>query len=156
MFVVGANRIVQIRSPKNPSTSQAVEKGLKALYIEQQGRLAPRTHDLEYLGQEIHAAATLAADLMILNPAFDLVRYPDPANSDYDLIIVSPQFSGIEPMRRANGLRQIWYRVGGHGPMDLICLTPREFADAAARISLIAAVLPEAIDLLPVEQPATA
>jgi len=40
--------------------------------------------------------------------------------------------------------------------MDLLCLTPKEFAAAGQRISLIAAVLPEAIDLLPVEQPSIA
>lgn len=32
--------------------------------------------------------------------------------------------------------------------MDLICLTPEEFAEAQERISLVAAVLPEAVDLL--------
>jgi hypothetical protein len=35
--------------------------------------------------------------------------------------------------------------------MDLVCLTPAEFAEAQQRISLIAAVLPEAINLLPDE-----
>jgi predicted nucleotidyltransferase len=69
-------------------------------------------------------------------------------DSDYDLIIVSPRFAGVESMRRSIGLRQIWYQVGGHGPMDLVCLTPEEFAEALRRISLIAAVLPDAIDLL--------
>ena len=33
--------------------------------------------------------------------------------------------------------------------MDLICLTPEEFAEAQRRITLVAAVLPEAIELLP-------
>lgn len=56
---------------------QAVEKGLKALYIEQHGRLAPRTHDLEYLGAQTQAAASVGADLKLLNPVFDLVRYPE-------------------------------------------------------------------------------
>jgi hypothetical protein len=83
-------------------------------------------------------------------------RGDEQSDSDYDLIIVSPRFDGIEPMRRAVGPRQIWYRVGGHEPMDLICLTPMEFAGAVSRISLIASVLPEAIDLLPVEQSASA
>ena len=43
-----------------------------------------------------------------------------------------------------------WYGAGGDGPVGFICLTPEEFDDARTRISLIAAVLPEAIDLLPV------
>ena len=70
-------------------------------------------------------------------------------DSDYDLIVVSPRFATVEPPRRAIGLRQLWYEVGGQGPMDLICLTPEEFAEAQRRITLLAAVLPEAIDLLP-------
>ena len=69
-------------------------------------------------------------------------------DSDYDLIVVSPSFTGIEPPRRAIGLRQRWYAVGGEGAMDLVCVTPDEFDFARHRISLIAAVLPEALDLL--------
>ena len=70
-------------------------------------------------------------------------------DSDYDLIVISPCFASVEPLRRAIGLRQLWYHVGGEGPMDLICLTPEEFAEAQRRITLVAAVLPEAIELLP-------
>lgn len=71
-------------------------------------------------------------------------------DSDYDIIIVSTQFADVEIARRATGLRELWYRSGGDGPMDLICLTPEEFALARQRITLVAAVLPEALDLLPV------
>jgi HEPN domain-containing protein len=60
---------------------QGAEKGLKALYIEQHGTLAPRTHNLEYLGEQVAAPADVAADLTALNPAFDEVRYPDPATN---------------------------------------------------------------------------
>lgn len=70
-------------------------------------------------------------------------------DSDYDLIVVSPRFAAVEPLRRGIGLRQLWYDLGGEGPMDLICLTPEEFAAAKQRITLVAAVLPEAIELLP-------
>lgn len=70
-------------------------------------------------------------------------------DSDYDLIVVSPRFADSEPPRRGRGLRQLWYAVGGDGPMDPICLTPEEFAPARGRITLVVAVLPEAIDLLP-------
>jgi len=56
---------------------QAVEKGLKALYIEQRGVLAPRTHDLRHLGREVLAPSTVETDLAALDPAFDLTRYPD-------------------------------------------------------------------------------
>lgn len=70
------------------------------------------------------------------------------ADSDYDLIVVAERFASIERPRRAIGLRQLWYEEGGDSPMDLICLTPEEFATAERRISLVAAVLPEAIELL--------
>lgn len=73
-------------------------------------------------------------------------------DSDYDVIVVSPAFAAVEPLRRGIGLRQVWRQVGGTGPMDLFCLTPDEFAQEQQHISLIAAVLPEAVDLLaPVE-----
>ncbi len=68
--------------------------------------------------------------------------------SDYDLIVVSPYFAALEPPRRAIGLRDLWYEVGGDGPMDLVCLTPEEFALAQDRITLVSAVLPEAIALV--------
>ena len=70
-------------------------------------------------------------------------------DSDYDLIIVSDYFEDIDPLRREIGLRDIFYAVGGNSPLDLICLTPQEFENAQQRITLISAVLPEAIDLLP-------
>lgn len=69
-------------------------------------------------------------------------------DSDYDLIIVSDQFSETDPLLRGIGLRPLWYDAGGEGPMDLICLTPTEFSEAHKRISLVATVTPGAIDLL--------
>lgn len=75
-------------------------------------------------------------------------------DSDYDVIIVSDYFRAIETPRRAMGLRRVWRDVGGHGPMDLFCLTSAEFGVARQRITLIDSVLPEAIDLLAlVKQP---
>ena len=46
------------------------------------------------------------------------------------------------------GLRHLWREAGGSGPVDLFCLTPDEFENARSRISLVAAALPEAINLL--------
>jgi predicted nucleotidyltransferase len=69
-------------------------------------------------------------------------------DSDYDLIIVADHFRPIPVLKRQVGLREMFYGVGGHAPMDLICLTPEEFESAQRRITLVAAVLPEAIDLL--------
>jgi HEPN domain-containing protein len=57
---------------------QAAEKGLKALYIEQRGVLAPRTHDLAFLGGDVGVPLDIATDIGVVNPAFDMVRYPDP------------------------------------------------------------------------------
>ncbi|HVC32024.1 MAG TPA: nucleotidyltransferase domain-containing protein [Chloroflexota bacterium] len=67
---------------------------------------------------------------------------------DYDFIVVARSFEGIHILDRGRGLRDIFYEVGGYAPMDLICLTPEEFEEARHRITLVAAVRPEAIDLL--------
>jgi predicted nucleotidyltransferase len=80
-------------------------------------------------------------------------RGTDYYDSDYDFIVVSPSFAGTDSLRRGIGLRDIWYSVGGHGPMDIICLTPEEFDRASRGATLIQAVLPEAIDLLPAAVP---
>lgn len=80
-------------------------------------------------------------------------RGDEQGDSDYDLIVVSPRFVGVHLLRRAMGLRAIWVLAGGYGPMDLLCLTPDEFEEERHRISLVAAVLPEAIDLLSEEEP---
>jgi predicted nucleotidyltransferase len=76
-------------------------------------------------------------------------------DSDYDLILVSNHFRGVPRAKRQIGLRRRFYDVGGHAPMDLICLTPEEFEEAARRDTLIAAVLPHSIDLLHEPTPAT-
>lgn len=70
------------------------------------------------------------------------------ACSEYDFIVVSPLFHAVEPWARGRGLRRIFREEGGRGGVDIICLTPEEFERAKKRISLIAAVLPEAVDLL--------
>ncbi len=70
-------------------SQQAVEKGLKAIYIEQRGVLAPRTHDLEYLGLQVNVPQHTAADLALLNPTFDLVRYPEPVGGQAPVDMVT-------------------------------------------------------------------
>ncbi len=45
---------------------QAGEKALKALYIEQHGVLAPRTHDLTSLGGQVGVPPDVDADLATL------------------------------------------------------------------------------------------
>jgi HEPN domain-containing protein len=57
-------------------SQQASEKALKALLLERQGRMPPRTHDLRLLGRALGAPPPIAADLDVLIPAFG-ARYPD-------------------------------------------------------------------------------
>lgn len=56
---------------------QAVEKGLKALFIERHGRLAARTHDLVLLAKVVALPSTLMTHIETVDPAFELARYPD-------------------------------------------------------------------------------
>ncbi len=60
---------------------QAAEVGLKALYIEQHGVLAPKTHNLVFLGAQVSVPSQVEADPTTLNPTFDLVRYPSAAGT---------------------------------------------------------------------------
>lgn len=80
---------------------QAAEKALKALYIEQQGALAPRTHDLIQLGTTLGAPPNVQADLVTLNPAFDMVRYPSQRSTQapvnvVDAVIAKEHFEAAE------------------------------------------------------------
>jgi uncharacterized protein len=74
-------------------------------------------------------------------------------DSDYDFIVVSPRFTGVRRRERGQGLNELFYEVGGYAPLDIICLTPEEFEWARQHITLVADVLPEAIDLLPAVSP---
>jgi hypothetical protein len=74
--------------------------------------------------------------------------------SEYCLILVGDRFEGVTLPERPIGLHDLYYDAGGDAPLDLICLTPAEFESARNRITLVAEVLPEAIDLL-AEEPAT-
>ena len=75
--------------------------------------------------------------------------------SEYRLILIGDQFASQDLADRPIGFHEYFYDVGGDAPLDLICLTPEEFERAKRRITLVAAVLPEAIDLL-AEEPAPA
>ena len=70
-------------------------------------------------------------------------------DSDYDLIIVSPRFTHIRAVNRSLGASgSCGVTSAAMAPIDLICLTPDEFETARHRITLVAEVLPEAVDLL--------
>jgi HEPN domain-containing protein len=74
---------------------QAVEKGLKALYVERRGVLAPRTHDLQFLGREVSIPPFLDADLAQINPTFDLTRYPSPTSRVAPVDLVTEQRANV-------------------------------------------------------------
>lgn len=61
-------------------SQQAVEKALKALYIESKRETQPRTHDLTELGEKLKVPANIMDKLIELNPEFVVTRYPDAAN----------------------------------------------------------------------------
>lgn len=69
-------------------------------------------------------------------------------DSDYDFIIVSDRFTDVDPFEREFGIKAMFYEIVGLAPIDLYCLTPDEFEIGKNRTSMLAAVLPEAIDLL--------
>ena len=56
---------------------QAVEKGLKALFMEQYRRPAAYTHDLLYLGSILALPTQQMTYLHVIDPAFKFARYPN-------------------------------------------------------------------------------
>jgi predicted nucleotidyltransferase len=74
-------------------------------------------------------------------------------DSDYDFIIVSPQFEGVHRLERGLELWKVWRDAGGRAPADFLGLTPTEFETASRSITIVQAVLPEAVDLLPAPAP---
>lgn len=54
-------------------------------------------------------------------------------DSDYDLILVSPDFEGVRPLWRGQGLNVVWNDLHPGVDVEIICVTPREFESAAAR-----------------------
>lgn len=58
---------------------QAVEKGLKALFIEKKNKASGMTHSLVYLAAEVKLPQKFFSFLRGLTPAFVNTRYPDAA-----------------------------------------------------------------------------
>jgi Nucleotidyltransferase domain. len=54
--------------------------------------------------------------------------------SDYDLIIVSVDFQGMEFTERIYAVRKLWASDVG---VDILCYTPQEFAKKASQIGLV-------------------
>jgi len=59
---------------------QAVEKGLKALYIDRLGESPGATHSLLFLGKKVEIPAEFLTFLRKMTPDFVLARYPDAAD----------------------------------------------------------------------------
>jgi predicted nucleotidyltransferase len=54
-------------------------------------------------------------------------------HSDYDLIVVSPDFQGVSPLWRGHGLNRLWNDLAPGVDVELLCVTPDEFAQATSR-----------------------
>lgn len=61
-------------------SQQCAEKGLKAVWIAQKRKLAPKTHNLMDLAEELGIAMEFDSQLKRLNPQYVAPRYPDAAN----------------------------------------------------------------------------
>lgn len=59
---------------------QAVEKRLKAAWMETRGEAPPRTHSLTELGDPLDVPDGLRKHLVYLNADYTVARYPDAAN----------------------------------------------------------------------------
>jgi HEPN domain-containing protein len=59
---------------------QSVEKGLKAVWMVRNRRLAPKTHNLLDLAEELSVLSRFESALLRLNPQYVATRYPDAAN----------------------------------------------------------------------------
>lgn len=66
------------------------------------------------------------------------------ADSDVDVIVVSPAFRGMNSLLRSAEARRSWTR---HVPVDILCYTPEEFADLSQRFSLVSEALREGTDV---------
>lgn len=66
-------------------------------------------------------------------------------HSDWDVLLVAPEFRGIPFPERDAPLRRFlrWHRV------DLFCYTPEEFETLAQQMGLVQTALAEGIDLTP-------
>jgi predicted nucleotidyltransferase len=69
-------------------------------------------------------------------------------DSDYDFIVVAESFAGVPRLQREFGLHDLFYKSVGRAPLDFICLTPAELEQARRGPTLVAAVLPEALELI--------
>lgn len=63
-------------------------------------------------------------------------------DSDVDLIVISPQFTGKKLHKRPQGFWKAWDL---DVPVDFICLTPNEFEEKKRQVSIVSEALKQAI-----------
>jgi HEPN domain-containing protein len=59
---------------------QAIEKSMKAAFIERKRAMPPKTHNLIELAKELEAPELVLSDIRLINPEYVVSRYPDAAN----------------------------------------------------------------------------
>ncbi len=64
--------------------------------------------------------------------------------SDYDFVVVSPEFTGIHFVRRPVPLYDYWK---GHPGVELLCYTPEEFERKSKELGIVAEAVREGIEL---------
>lgn len=66
------------------------------------------------------------------------------AESDVDLVVVSPRFYGLSAGQRMYRVRKAWDLPVA---VDFLCYTPEEFDDLARRTSIVRIALTEGVDI---------
>lgn len=66
-------------------------------------------------------------------------------HSDYDVILVSPDFQGIHFTERAS---EVLRKVEKHFPLDLLCYTPKEFNEKKKQICIVRKAVREGIEII--------
>ncbi len=64
--------------------------------------------------------------------------------SDYDFVVVSPRFEGMNFMERPVELYKFWHQWPG---VELLCYTPEEFERKSNEIGIVAEAVREGIEL---------
>ena len=64
--------------------------------------------------------------------------------SDFDLIIVSPQFRKVKFRYRPSGFYRYWHL---DYPVDFLCYTPEEFKKLSKQVTLVRAAVQEGIEI---------
>jgi predicted nucleotidyltransferase len=64
--------------------------------------------------------------------------------SDYDFVVVSPRFEGMNFLERPVELYKFWHQWPG---VELLCYTPEEFERKREQIGIVAEAVREGIEL---------